>query len=168
MKEKPTLNIGHTFQKQCELSQFLITSANSSRHKLSIPIDKSTKRFFVKDVRISNNENWQDELWKNITTAYKSSPFFIYYDFKIEPLFTKEYDFLFDFNREAIEIFMGCLKTDCELKFSEEPIFYKETEFYETKSYPQVFDNLHGFTPNLSILDLIMNIGPESSDYLQQ
>lgn len=166
LKEKPTLNLGHTFQKQCELSQFIISSANSPRHKLSVPIDKNTKRALFKDVRISNHEKWQKELWKNITTAYKSAPFFMYYDYKIEPLFSKNYDFLFDFNREAIEVFMGCLKINLELKYSEEPIFYQETKLYEIQNYPQVFDTQHGFISNLSIIDLIMNIGPESLDYL--
>ncbi len=33
--------------------------------------------------------------------------------------------------------------------------------------YSQVFDEKHGFIPNLSILDLIFNIGPSSRDYLE-
>lgn len=33
--------------------------------------------------------------------------------------------------------------------------------------YPQVFENLHGFIPNLGIIDLLFNRGPDAKDYLQ-
>ena len=36
------------------------------------------------------------------------------------------------------------------------------------KSYHQVFSDRLPFTPNLSIIDLLMNLGPEATDYLKK
>ena len=37
---------------------------------------------------------------------------------------------------------------------------------FEPKPYYQVYQQKHGFLPNLSILDLLFNMGPESILYL--
>jgi len=36
----------------------------------------------------------------------------------------------------------------------------------EFKTYIQVFRNKYGFIPNLSILDVLFNLGPETKKYL--
>ena len=35
------------------------------------------------------------------------------------------------------------------------------------EEYTQVFGDRHGFIPNLSILDLLFNLGPQSNEYLR-
>lgn len=37
----------------------------------------------------------------------------------------------------------------------------------EYPKYTQVFSNKHGFIPNLSIIDLLFNVGPETENYLE-
>jgi len=37
---------------------------------------------------------------------------------------------------------------------------------FESSEYPQVFEDRHGFLPNLSILDLLFCTGAEATSYL--
>jgi hypothetical protein len=166
-KNEP-LFVNHTFQKQCALSQFHISSSNTPFHKLSIPIDGSSKKGLYKDVKISNETNWQKQIWKNIQTAYKSAPFFIYYDYKILPLFEKKYHFLYEFNLDAFEMVKQCIKYSFPQMISKEDRAYQPLLFLDQLKYPQVFDDKNGFIANLSILDLIFNLGPQTIEYLEK
>jgi hypothetical protein len=46
-----------------------------------------------------------------------------------------------------------------------DPKIKSKTKF---EYYPQVFSSKYGFIPNLSILDIIFNLGPNSSNYLRR
>jgi hypothetical protein len=160
------LHLNHTFQKQCSLSQYSITGPNKTL-QLSVPTVKSTRKGFYKDVEINYSEDWMVNHWRGIESSYRKSPFYIYYNFRLEELFQTKEKKLMDFNLKAFDLIRKMLKIgdDYRLDFESES-YYSEVPKMELKVYPQVFDDRQGFVPHLSILDLIFNLGPEAKDYL--
>ena len=119
---------------------------------------------------ISNHGKWRQEHWNALRTAYSDSPFFLYYADDLKPFFEEQrWTSLYDFD-EAIALKM-CELLDIPAPLSQKP---KETLPQPTETateafppYYQVFQQRHGFQPNLSILDLLFNLGPEATLYLQ-
>ena len=143
----------------------------------------------IRDVRISDHGNWRHLHWNALVSAYGESPFFEYYQDDIRPFFENRWDYLFDFNEairekmcELLDIqpkvsFTQSWKDSDDSEYSENSDFsdYREAinpkhpqpdPDFEPKSYYQVYQQKHGFLPNLSILDLLFNMGPESIFYL--
>ena len=163
--EKQELCVNHSYQKQTALSQYLLNSPNGVI-KCSIPTLKESRRGAQKEVKIAD-ENWQIEQWRGIQTCYLKSPFFIYYDYRLEPLFKKKYSYLHEFNWACFQVICDCLKLNTDVQWVEQPMNYKEVELKALNSFPQVFDHRHAFNPDVCILDLIFNLGPEALDYLR-
>ncbi len=154
---------------------------------LSIPVVKATnKKILTKDVRISYDTNWQKLHEKGIESAYKSSPFYEYYIDDIAPFFTKHWNFLFDLNMQINETICYILEienyltptadfipinhpgfVDFRNSIHPKPNKAKIDNNFSAYSYTQVFSDKQGFIPNLSILDLIFNLGNESIVYLE-
>jgi len=170
------------FQKQTYRNRQYIYGANG-KLMLNIPVkhSKSTTRKKYVECRLENEFKWQELHFKSLETAYRTSPYFEFYEDDIIPLFKTTYDTIFDFNLACFQMVLQLLNLDVEFSFTEN---YKEAytspdeDFRHlinakakiTKSfkpYHQVFENKHGFIPNLSILDLIFNLGPESINYLK-
>ena len=141
---------------------------------------KQTYRSLMKDIRISDHGNWRHLHWNALQSAYGESPFFEYYQDDILPFFTQRWDYLFDFN-EAIRQKI-CELIDISPQVSLTKSFNAEADHdfreainpkhpapdadFESRPYYQVYQQKHGFLSNLSILDLLMNTGPESILYL--
>ncbi|MGB5226783.1 MAG: WbqC family protein, partial [Eudoraea sp.] len=126
-----------------------------------------------------NDYRWQRQHWRTLQTAYRTSPFFEYYEDDLAPLFMNNYSYLLDFNLYAIDIISNCLqfkinskqtdvyelnaKTVFDARFL---VHAKKTINMRQKSYMQVFNARHGFIENCSVLDLLFNEGTASLDYL--
>jgi len=150
---------------------------------LSIPVKhvgRRQGRQKHKDVRIENDYKWQRQHWRTLQTAYRTSPFFEFYEDDIAPLFDKEQIFLMDFNLRAIEIICNCLQIDMpqektkvyhpqcsDLIDSRFLIRRKQDLGVNFDSYNQVFGDRHGFIANNSILDLLFNEGTNALSYLK-
>ena len=160
------INTNHTFQKQSALSQYHIVS-DKGLVQLSIPTIKNTRKGWYKNVHISYAEPWQRNHWRTIENAYRKAPFFIYYDYKLKPLFETEVASLLDFNFNTLNTILNCLKLQPIIHTTGEPCNYRDVETKETQEYPQVFDDQTGFISGASILDLLFNLGPETVDYLR-
>ena len=173
-----------SFQKQTYRNRCVIATANGTQ-ALTVPIIHNGE--LVKDFRISDHNQWRRVHWNALQSAYSESPFFEYYADDLHPFFEQKYDFLLDFN-EAIR------QKVCELIDIHPNVEYTTTyhpspitqhpspitdfrdvinakhpqpdEGFTPKEYWQVFQRKHGFLPNLSILDLLFNMGPESIFYL--
>lgn len=167
-----------TFPKQTYRNRTSIYAANG-KLSLMIPIQHSGSRL-MKDIQISDVENWRKQHWKSIESAYRGSPYFEFYEDKIKSIIFFEERSLLNFNRNALEVLFKILKMDIPFQLTKD----FETDFdgtdyrnqFSAKSkeefgfpvYYQTFDEKFGFIENLSILDVICNLGPESLAYLKQ
>lgn len=154
---------------------------------LTIPTNHNTS-LAMKDIRISDHANWRHVHWNALLSAYGESPFFEYYQDDIRPFFEKKYEFLFDFNMETTEKMIELLDIRPKISITEAYIQSKElkeedeirdfrdairpkkplpdAEFAPQRYYYQVYEQKHGFQPNMSILDLLFNEGNEAIFYL--
>ena len=172
-----------SFQKQTYRNRCLIATTQGVQ-ALTVPIERQfTYVNYIKDIRISDHGNWRHLHWNALMSAYGESPFFEYYQDDIRPFFEKRWDYLFDFNEAIREKMCELLDIQPKVSFSLEFKVYsleKEKDFreairpkhplpdpdFEPKPYYQVYQQKHGFLPNLSILDLLFNMGPEGIFYL--
>ena len=154
---------------------------------LSVPVVKATsKKILTKDVQISYDTNWQKLHWKGIESAYKSSPYFEYYIDDLEKFFNKRWNYLLEYNLEIQKVICEILELEAhcslttdfienetpDLADARDTIHPKKSKSlcdsdFNPKPYTQVFGDKHGFVPNLSILDVVFNLGPEGISYLE-
>lgn len=149
---------------------------------LSIPTVKPDKlKCPMKDIRISDHGNWRHLHWNAIESAYNSTPFFEYYKDDFRPFYEAKQEFLADFNEGLCQLVCQLIDLQPKIErtatyqvdFSDQEFDFREVihpkkEFRLTdpefipRPYYQVFEARHGFLPNLSIIDLLFNMGPES------
>ena len=170
-----------SFRNRCD-----IYGANG-KLTLSVPVIKGARlKILTRDIRIEYVEDWRKVHFKGIESAYRKSPFYEYYIDDIEPLFSKKHKYLLDLNNDILEVVNEILEINPSIKMTEdyikdtegmddwrEGIHPKKSRQKEDKSfvatpYTQVFSDKLGFEPNLSVLDLIFNLGPEAIDYLEK
>lgn len=144
--------------------------------RLSIPLEKGkNNQQKMNTVRIYNHENWQTQHWRAIKSAYGKSPYFEYYTDELLPFFQKKYDFLLDWNMDLLRFMIDNIALPINFQLTSNYIEKSENnqDFrgfispkrkinFQNIHYGQVFENKHGFLPNLSILDLLFCKGPES------
>lgn len=177
--ENITFEMEDNFQKQTNRNRTYIYSPNGIQ-LLNIPVKHSKAAHQkTKDVLIENEFDWQKQHFKSLEAAYRSSPFFEFFEDDIIPVFEKKHTFLMDLNMEVLEITSKCLRM--KLEFDQTSEYFHEAENIidfrylangkkDTNSfekYPQVFDDKHGFINNLSVLDLLFNEGKFAVDYLK-
>ncbi len=177
--DNPVFTLAHNYQKQTYRNRTSIYGANG-RLNLMIPIQHNREKENQKDkdVNILWEENWQKLHWKSLTSAYRSSPFFEFYEDELKESFFQQHEKLMDHNLGLITCILSMLevelafsfeKTYCPLKQEEEKLIKaKHQKLPPLTPYAQVFESKYGFIPHLSILDLIFNQGPQSLDYLEQ
>ena len=164
------------FVKQSVRNRCVILSANGVQ-TLSIPKErKSADKTLITNIRISNTQNWQKLHWQALISSYNSSPFFEYYKDNLEELYLIPQLNLFDFNIKLTETILSFLQTEKQIKFTSEfsddfdGIDLRNHTFNNNnmENYEQVFADKIEFQPDLSVLDLLFNLGPETTSYLQR
>lgn len=174
------------FIKQTYRNRTVILAANGPE-PLIIPVEKGrSPKQSISDLRISYDTNWQHIHWQAIVSAYNSTPFFEILEADFRPFYDQKFEFLFDFNLKLIETVFGILEIEPKLKFTadfeavpepfvnfREAIQPKQQKLvvdpdFEPLVYSQVFDDKFGFSPNLSILDLLFNCGSASYEVLMK
>jgi len=174
-----TFEMEDNFQKQTNRNRMYIYSPNGIQ-LLNVPVKHSIdKHQKYKDVRIENDFGWQKNHFKSLEAAYRTSPFFEYFEDDFRPLFEKKQEFLMDLNLELFELVNSSLGIKIDAQKTTE-YFHDATEYIDFRSlvngkkdgtqieeYTQVFGDKHGFLSNLSILDLLFNEGRYAVDYLR-
>ena len=178
------------FVKQTYRNRCIIPTTNGIQ-ALSIPVScpqgSQLSKTPIRDVRISDHGNWRHIHWNALCSAYGESPFFDYYQDDLRPFFERKWTFLFDFNMEIILKMVELL--DIRPKISLTTAFLSDASMAENatenslvddfrdiirpkhpgldsdfmaRPYYQVYQQKHGFQPNMSILDLLFNEGNEA------
>ena len=172
-----TLEYADRYEKQSYRNRCYIYGANGLL-PLIVPVQHDGNRRGA-DRKIAYDTNWQAQHWKSLQAAYRRAPYFEFYEETIRPLYEKPERFLYDWNQKTLAVAFRLLY----IKFSlQKTKVYQSTpidsvdfrESFQAKNrntrnfipYAQVFENRHGFLPNLSILDLLFCMGPESPLYL--
>lgn len=172
------------YLKQTYRNRCVIDSPNGAL-ALTIPVEKPADgKCLMKDIRISDHGNWRHLHWQAFVASYYNSPFFEYYQDDFRPFFEKKWDFLVDFNEEIlhkccelIDLQPEIIRSDSYVKTDEGGVDYRSLispknsvemdNIFLPSKYYQVFQHKEGFKPNLSVADLIFNMGPESVLVLQ-
>lgn len=166
------------FPKQTYRNRCYIQGANG-KLRLAIPTKHNGARA-IKDIQISDDYNWQKEHFKSLVSAYKSSPYFEFYEDDLAPVFEQKEKFLLDLNLKTLAFINSKLKLDLKFDLTEKHELVDEDLDFRNRfnaktdpagnhpEYMQVFGEKFGFMPDLSILDLLCNEGPKSSTYLDE
>lgn len=173
--------IEDNFQKQTNRNRTYIYSPNGIQ-LLNIPVKHSKETHQkTKDIQIETDFDWQKQHFKSLEAAYRSSPFFEYFEDDIRPIFEKKHKFLLDLNFETLEFVSKCLRIKFDFDTTTEYFHEVDTNTVldlrtlvngkkdnsSFESYTQVFGEKYGFLNNLSILDLLFNEGKYALDYLK-
>jgi len=181
--DKIVWDLGEHYEKMSARNRYEIATANG-KLKLSIPLkngrDQRTK---MCELEISNVENWQQQHWRTLYSAYNRSPYFEHYASLLKPFFSNRFDSIRDFNITSINWVMKQIGLMMEMEFifsyvkgdtenvpdlrllSNKSLLSEPTEF---PIYNQVFKERNGFLPNLSILDLLFSEGPYTLQFLKK
>ena len=145
--------INDFYQKQTFRNRASIYGSNG-RLNLIIPVSfSSSKKEKLKDIRICNNNNWQKNHLKSIQIAYRSSPYFEFFEDYFIEVFEKKEEFLIDITIKSIRIIFKILEKDLKFKF--------------TSSFQDNYNSNSDFR-NLSIIDLVFNEGLNSLNYFDK
>ncbi len=173
------------FNKQTYRNRCRILGANGIQ-PLVFPVQKGKAlKTKIRDLKIDYSENWQRQHLLSIQSAYNHSPFFEFYIDDLMPFFTKKFEYVLDFNTEILQKILSLLDIELSVSFTSAFVLPKKTHFVDYRytmhpknknkqidkrfvceKYYQVFNEKYSFQPNLSILDLLFNLGTETEMYL--
>ncbi|MFT5762579.1 MAG: hypothetical protein ACI8WA_001709 [Polaribacter sp.] len=177
--DKIIFEIDDNFQKQSYRNRCYIYNSNG-KQLLSVPVKHLTKdsRKKTRDTLVENDFPWQDQHFKSLQIAYRTSPFFEFFEDDLAPIFEKKYTYLQDLNIDTFLFLTDALQIETNFSKTQEYKFEPNGKDFRllaeikqqpeklVENYIQMFDDKHGFIPNLSILDLLFMEGPNAISYL--
>ncbi len=175
-----TIEQYETFPKQTFRNRTTIATGNGLM-MLNVPVSRPLgNHTTTAEMVVSYHEPWNIRHWRAIASAYNAAPYFLYYKDELEEILMQRYEHLLQLNEALLNYLLKRLKITCQLEYTQS--FIKEAASYidlresltakkddPSITYPhysQVFEGRHGFLPNLSVIDLLFNLGPEAKSYL--
>lgn len=171
--EKHENFVKQTYRNRCDIA------TASGKLSLSIPLIKQADKELISDKKISYAEDWQKQHWRTIVSAYKNSPYFEFFEDEFKPFYENQFEFLLDYNTQLLQTILHILRVKKQIEFTQtfelnppqvidlRNLSDIEKIDVEVKSYYQVFADKIGFTPNVSCLDALFNIGLNTIDTCQ-
>lgn len=179
------IELYETYPKQTYRNRSTI-AVSSGTLNLTVPVNRvNGNHTLTGDITIDHSKNWQQLHWRSIVTAYNKSPYFLYYRDLFEPVYHKKHTLLFHLNLEILNAILKALNiSNLNITFTNIYTFTPECPDLRNHFYPkirprqqeepymeryiQVFEEINGFIPDLSCIDLLFNLGPEALPYLQR
>lgn len=167
-----------SFRNRC------VVAGSNGPINLSIPVlEGREQKKLLKEVMIDNRKPWQSQHWKTITSCYKRSPWFDFFEPELDGLYRQPVELLTDWNRTCFEWVIKKLGLSIHVDFlkyipgvepSGEMVDWRnkltpkslQTDFPDPVRYRQVFEERIGFIPHLSILDLLFCEGKNAKKVL--
>ena len=179
-EDAPVIEIWETYRKQTYRNRCRVMTANGVE-SLTVPVVKvNGNHTMTKDILVSDHAPWQHIHSRCLESAYNAAPYFDhYYDF-LRPIFEGRFNRLIDLNETALQAVLKMLKTKKEIVHTTDYVREAENDLREAFSpkkpsdgclfptYYQVFETKFPFAPDLSVLDLVFNEGPEAVEYLRR
>jgi hypothetical protein len=180
-KSYVVLDAYEVYRKMSFRNRCLITGAQGII-SLSVPLEQGrNQQLPVKEVRISNTEKWQSRHFKSIRSAYNRSPFFDFYQDELAAIYQMPFERLMDWNLVCLKWVIEKIEWSMEIRFTDTAVPFQNERITDLRSrilpknyaewnpvkYRQVFEERTGFFPNLSVLDLLFNTGPEAGILLR-
>lgn len=166
--EKHENFVKQTYRNRCD-----IVTANG-KLSLSIPLIKQADKEVISEKKISYVEDWQKQHWRTIVSAYKNSPYFEFFEDEFKPFYENQFEFLLDYNTQLLQTILHILRIKKQIQFTQtyelnptqvidlRGLSGIEKVDVDVKPYYQVFADKLGFTPNVSCLDALFNVGLET------
>ena len=181
--ENVIVDINEHFLKQSYRNRCVIAGANGPLN-LIVPVQRRGVRKALKDVKIDNSQRWQKLHWKSLESAYRTSPYFEYFEHKFFPIYNdQQHDFLFELNVLVHRVIMDCLNEDLAISYSKNYVDDWKSSFdlrnqvhpkkqpsvlFSNPLYTQVFQDRMKHISNCSVLDILFNEGPRALSLLKQ
>lgn len=171
------IDIHEHYKKQTWRNRTQILESNGPMY-LSVPVMRPFgSKSPVKDIEITYDTDWRKDHWKALQSSYKHAPYFYYYGPQLKELIYQDEKILHLYNLTILKQILIWLDLEIEVAFSEDYIVPEGPEdfrialdkkqFDQTQAkYIQVFSDKYPFSPNLSIIDLLMNEGPLARNYI--
>lgn len=174
------IETAENYPKQTFRNRCLIATANGLQ-ALTVPVVKPhSPKCPVRDILISDHGNWRHRHWHALVSAYNRSPFFEYYADDFRPFYERKYTCLVEYNDALLSMLCELLDIHPVITHTETYDPFVENDFrnatdprhpspdatFTPRPYCQVFRDKYGFIPNLSIADLLFNMGPEAVFFL--
>ena len=179
--EKVIFEVEDNYQKQTYRNRMFIAHSNG-KLLLNIPTkhNKASRRLKTQEVIVENDFPWQEHHWKSLHSAYSTSPFFEYYEDDLKQVFLEPVEGLMEHNLKIFDLLCELIGMDVEVSkttsYETHPevidlrllIDAKRKSNFQSEAYTQVHEANHPFLPNLSVLDLLFNEGPNALSYLER
>jgi hypothetical protein len=171
------------FEKQTYRNRYELLTANGVL-PLTVPIHHTGSRQTTRELKIFYGDRWQARHWGALTSGYRRSPYFEFFEDEFRPFYHEETENLLDYNLKQLDLLLKILRIQKEIKltdsFQQSPatedlrfLRFAEKKFTDdegsvsllTTPYYQTFGSKFDFVPNLSMLDLLFNTGLKSLEY---
>lgn len=174
-EERCEYYVKQTYRNRC------IIAGPEGPQALTLPVEHGGgARPLTRDIRLSDHGNWRHVHWNALASAYEKSPYFEYYADDFRPFYERRFTFLVDFNAGLRDLVCDLLQLHPDITVTTsyaDAAALGADDFRETirpklsaaddpsfrpLPYWQVFAGRTGFLPDLSIVDLLFNMGPEA------